>query len=123
MPPMIHRASPTILISSMNWPRRSPAPANAMLRAFVIPVSTQRFSYAEAVGADHEHSFSPPLVFWVFSLQFAFNVWIMLAPETGQVLGYLHRTPARRQDMHQNRDAPECNAGCCIHVEQFLDPQ
>jgi hypothetical protein len=57
-----------------------------------------------------------PLMLRVLALQLLFYLWIMIAPEAGQVLRDLHRPIVRREDMHEHWNFSQRDLWRCRHA-------
>src|SRR5437870_1278087 len=66
---------------------------------------------------------STPLVLGVFSLQFGFDSRVMLTPKIREILGYLDRPHAGRQNVDTERHSAHSDARRFRHIEQFLNSQ
>ncbi len=61
-----------------------------------------------------------PVVFWVASAHFFFNLVVAAGPEPGQVLRHLDRAPGRRQQLHQQWLAAAGDPGSLRAPEHLL---
>src|SRR5262252_1922380 len=64
-----------------------------------------------------------PLVLRVFPLELGLDTWIVLSPETREILRDLHRPHAGRKDMDTERNTALGNTRRLSYSKEFLDAQ